>query len=377
MTCRSVLRSAAAKGFATSLHSSRIDGVPETDLAVYQSTPEILHRVPHKLVKAIFAWRCHRSYLRDITDSEIAYIWLSAPLPVFEALNARGIPIVTEAVNTHMAAAKARLDRAYDRLGLKPAHGITEARIRDQNERYARCSTIFAPSPATEAALRGSPLENRFIPSSYGTWVPRNAPDRAPKGPGEDVTFLFVGRVCVRKGIQHLIEAWKDLPANIKLRIVGDVEPEIAGLYGDLLNSGNISHTGFTPDLVREYASADVFVHPSLEEGDSIVTYEAAANGLPILASDAGAGRFGAETGATVAIDPEDVDALRARIAQFAASEELRRDWASKARNQVSAYDWSLVGPRRFRALADFFGFRESEVTSPSNSVFCAPPKLG
>jgi glycosyltransferase involved in cell wall biosynthesis len=43
-----------------------------------------------------------------------------------------------------------------------------------------------------------------------------------------------------------------------------------------------------TPELHGWYRAADVFVHPTLYEGSSIVTLEAMAHGLPVVATRAG-----------------------------------------------------------------------------------------
>ena len=106
----------------------------------------------------------------------------------------------------------------------------------------------------------------------------------------------------------------------------------------------------------REYDAADVFVQPAIEEGDSIVTYEAAAQGLPILASRPGAGRIGAETDAITLVNPADTAAFRSAIAAFASSQDLRFEWGNRARQAVLSYDWRHVGPRRYASLHRFFG---------------------
>ena len=82
----------------------------------------------------------------------------------------------------------------------------------------------------------------------------------------------------------------------------------------------------------RQYLAANVFVLPSLEEGDPIVAYEAAAYALPVMASPVGAGRIGAETGSIFTFDTDDITALRENVAAFAASDDLRRYWGQRAR---------------------------------------------
>jgi glycosyltransferase involved in cell wall biosynthesis len=144
------------------------------------------------------------------------------------------------------------------------------------------------------------------------------------------------------------------MPSTARLRIVGLDDEAFQDRYADVLSQDNVAATGFSADVDREYAQADVFVVPSLEEGDPIVTYEAAARGLPVVASEVGAGRIGAETGAIWTLDTSNVELLRTRLLELTVSEELRRHWGEKARKACIAYDWRPTTLRRFTALADF-----------------------
>jgi glycosyltransferase involved in cell wall biosynthesis len=202
--------------------------------------------------------------------------------------------------------------------------------------------------------MRGTALESRIIPTSYGTWVPRTMSPRPRRSADEPVTFLFLGRLCVRKGAHFLLDAWRRAPKSARLRIVGDIEPAVRTLFADVLDAPNVHCTGFTLNVAAEFARADVALLPSIEEGDPIATYEAAAHGLPVIASTMGAGRIGSETGAINIVDPSDIDALRQRFDDFARSEELRRHWGDLARSAALGYAWGIVAPLRMQRLFSF-----------------------
>ncbi len=358
-TCRSILRGAVANGATADLFTSRNDSPAAEAFAVRDFTPRPLARLPYRLTRRLSLPRLHRAFIDAIRPGEIAYLWPSVPYAVFEELHRRGVTIVTEAVNTRMADARAVLDAEFARLGVAPTHRITDDRIADEEARLALASAIFSPSPATDASLSRSPHAARVIPASYGT-DPRARPIRRPPKPaGAPVTFLFVGLSSVRKGLQHLLRAWEHVPMNARLRIVGLREPQLFGLYPDVFLQTNVSVAGFTANLDAEYAQADVFILPSLEEGDPIVTYEAAAAGLPILASPAGAGRIGAETGAVVTFDTSDTALLRHQIIEFTRSEDLRREWAAMALAASANYRWDAVAGRRMTRLAGHLGRRD------------------
>lgn len=354
MTCRSIVSSASAAGYTTDLFTTRFVPDAITHPIVHTSLPPIARFVPFSLVRGFASRRLHDLFLRTMREGEIAYLWPSVPLEIYRTLKRRGFRVVAEAVNTRMAEAKPLLDAAYDAVGIKPQHGITEERIVEQAERYQLADAIFTPSPGTETALVGTPLAQRFIPSSYGTWVPRDPPVRRRKSPDETVTFLFVGTICVRKGIPDLLAAWKGMPANARLRLVGMIEPGFSERFGHILAAPNISVATYTRNVQQEYLGADVFVLPSLEEGDSIVSYEAAAHALPVLASRVGAGRIGADSDAIDIVDTAHRDQFHARLVDYAMSPDLRARRGAAARSAVLAYDWSLVGPRSYAALHRF-----------------------
>ena len=354
MTCRALLSSAVSASVRVDLHTPLFHGGPPKGLPVHSSVPKALEWLPFDVLREPALRRLHREYLDGLEEGDIAYLWPFCPTEIYEALAARGVTILSEAVNTRMAAAKPVLDAAYEELGLRPAHAITDKRIAEQNLKHALCSASFTPSPATEAALVGSSLERRFIPTSYGTYVPERLAPRPLRAKGAPVRFLFVGSAGVRKGMHHLLRAWRNAPQGACLRIVGEVEPAIQRLFADVLDRPDVSCAGFTLDVEAEYRAADVALLPSLEEGDPIVTYEAAAHGLPVIASRIGAGRIGAQTGAITIVDPAETEALSDMIAAFASSEDLRRDHGARARAASLNYDWSRVAPRRFTRLAAF-----------------------
>ena len=93
--------------------------------------------------------------------------------------------------------------------------------------------------------------------------------------------FLNVGRVAVEKNIEAFVEL--DLPGT-KV-VVGD-GPAMADLqkkHQDVHFLGS----KFDDDLAKCYASADVFVFPSLTDTFGLVVLEAMASGTPVAAYDA------------------------------------------------------------------------------------------
>ena len=322
-----------------------------TDLPLYVMLPGPFGRLPYRKVSALASALLEARYAASIKPGEIGYLFPAASLRLHETLHRRQIPIVIEGINTRMKAAKAVLDAAYDAFGAAPGHGITAARIAEEEAKYALATAIFAPSRAVEAALAGSAFAGRIIATSYGIDTDRAMPRRERRPGTRPVTFLFCGAGSIRKGLHHLLEAWREVPAPARLRIVGRIEPLIAARYRDMLNDDRIEAVGFVQNMGPHFAAADVFVMPSLEEGDPLVTYEAALHGLPIIATPMGGGRMGDGPDHMILVPPGDGGPLLQALQDLAGSADRRDALGTRSRAAVAGHDWRAVGGRRARAL--------------------------
>jgi glycosyltransferase involved in cell wall biosynthesis len=351
-TCLNLLRGMTAGGADCTLHVNRLR-VGGAGVAHHAAVPGWLARLPYRLVREVATRRSEAGFLAGLRPDEVAYLWPEASLKVHEIVAGRGNPILLEGINTRMASAKAILDAEYDRLGLAPAHGITEARIAEEEEKLALATAIFAPSRGVEAALAGAPLPpERVLASSYGVALGPPAPERVGP-PDRPLRVLFVGTACVRKGVHHLLDAWAAGGGFGELVLAGAIEPAIRAIRAAELARPDVTALGFVRDVAALYREADVFVLTSLEEGDPLVTYEAAAQGLPLVVSPMGAGRI-AEAGAgALMVDPHEPEAIVAALRALG-DPEWRRALGRDARRAAEDYDWIAVGRRRAGQLAAF-----------------------
>lgn len=348
-TCERLVSGMHTQGQDISLFVTR-NSVRSQKTDIRPALPNLLNYVPYSVVQDSAMQRAEQNFLNHVKPNDIAWVWPLASLAVHEELARQGIPIVLEAINTRMKSARAVLDTAYDALGEPPRHGITDARIAEEEAKWQLASAIFTPSPATEQATIGSPLEQSNLLCSYGTELSPLAPETGCNK-ADTVNFIFVGYACVRKGLHLLLETWKTMPAHCHLTLVGHIEPLIARRFADVLNSDRVRSVGFTKNVRRHLREADVFVLPSLEEGDPLVTYEAANAGLALAVSDLGGGRLMAETNCALRLDPADMEQMRDVLLSLAKDVEARAHWGQAARKAVSRFDWAEVARRRSIAL--------------------------
>jgi len=112
--------------------------------------------------------------------------------------------------------------------------------------------------------------------------------------------LLFVGRLSEKKGIKYLLEAMHQIikySPETKLLIVGngELEHELINLANNKLKiSNNVIFTGgiLNSDLPKYYASADIFIGPSIiakdgdRDGFPVAFMEAMACNTPLVISD-------------------------------------------------------------------------------------------
>jgi glycosyltransferase involved in cell wall biosynthesis len=120
--------------------------------------------------------------------------------------------------------------------------------------------------------------------------------DGAPPGdlrsrlgiPGDAPLVLYVGRIASGKGIEHLLEAARDLPeTHVVLAGPDDRHGTTALVQSAAASSGRIHVLGPTAEPpVDLYPQADVFVLASAGESFGMVAAEAAAAGTPVIVSD-------------------------------------------------------------------------------------------
>lgn len=103
--------------------------------------------------------------------------------------------------------------------------------------------------------------------------------------PSSKTVLLYVGRISWEKNLRVLVSAYRSMNHELfHLVIVGD-GPARQTIKNELQHT-DVSFTGYLKGetLAAAYASADVFVFPSVSETFGQVVLEAQASGLPVVA---------------------------------------------------------------------------------------------
>ena len=98
--------------------------------------------------------------------------------------------------------------------------------------------------------------------------------------------MVFAGTLMLQKGVQYIYEALHkrpDLP--VQMEFFGPVNLTPLGVRR-LAEVGTVHGAVPRSRLLEEFRRADVLLFPSLSEGSALVTLEATALGLPVVATE-------------------------------------------------------------------------------------------
>ena len=190
------------------------------------------------------------------------------------------------------------------------------------------------------------------------TRVLANAVALGPEPTYEDrAGLVYLGRLVGWKGVEVLLTALRRLPSPPPLRVLGegelraDLEAAAAGL--PVTFEGAVA----SADIPGRLAGARVLVAPSWTEGFPNAVLEGMERGVPAVATRVG-GMPDLVTSGTngILVEPGDVDALAAGIAELLADDTRWNMLARAARRTAEGYGWEAHLDALEAILADALG---------------------
>jgi glycosyltransferase involved in cell wall biosynthesis len=199
---------------------------------------------------------------------------------------------------------------------------------------------------------------------------------RASWGAAPDgVVLLHVGRLAAEKNLPTLAAAAEAaLAAQPRARLVfvgdGPARRELRARLPRAVFAG--TRTG--ADLAAHYASADIFLFPSLTETYGNVTLEAMASGLAVLAYDYAAAAAAIGQGVSGMLAPcADAAAFAAHAVVLASDPARARRLGEGARREALARGWDRVAAELEAVLAAASQVRAGQATANDAAAISAP----
>jgi glycosyltransferase involved in cell wall biosynthesis len=251
---------------------------------------------------------------------------------------AAGVPVVVNTVHGLYATAEDSWARRAAVYGLERlAATCSDAELVQNEEDLSTLAKLGVPADRLHLLGNGIDLE-RFAPGPQAQAA--RARIRAELGVGDTTVVVgAVGRLVWEKGYGELFAAAGLLRRRcpeVIVVVAGPHEPEKAdGIGSDALAAAErsgVRFLGHRSDVENVYAACDMYVLASYREGFPRSAMEAAAMGLPVVATDIRGCRQVVEHGVTgLLVTPRDAAALTDAVAQLAGDPALRTTMGSAA----------------------------------------------
>ncbi|MEI7556831.1 glycosyltransferase family 1 protein [Candidatus Chlorohelix sp.] len=291
-------------------------------------------------------------------------IYMASPastgFQVWWQLRKSGIPLVANFQTDLAYYARLMLPKPIGKLA---SWGLD--RLTSHTFRHPSIKTVLAPSHNSEKYLidLGIPSEKirlvgRGVDSNFFNNSKRNSQLRQKLAPNGELLLLCVSRLSLEKGFEFLAEAYEEILRRslnaqslppLKLVITGgnanpNIERSIKGYFQS--KHLNVHFTGplSGEPLAEIFASADLFLFPSLTETYGQVIQEAMASGLPVIARSEGGPVDLVIHGKTGFLsDPHSKTEFVEYALELIKDHNLRRNFGHTARTLIESRSWDTI----------------------------------
>lgn len=279
-------------------------------------------------------WAAHRP--------DVVHVVTEGPLgwSALRAARRLGLP-VTSGYHTNFD----RYSRHYGFGVLKP---VFSGWLRHFH-RSADATLVPTPELAGELArhkIPGLRVVGRGVDTQLFSPMRRSENLRGSWGVGANgLAVLYVGRMAPEKNLALAEACFRQIVTkNPDARMIWVGDGPSRNRLAQIHPEHHFAGARYGADLASHYASADLFLFPSLTETYGNVTVEAMASGLPVVAYDCAAAAILIRDGENGALAPEDNATAFINAAQhLATAPDLRAQMGVAARNRVLPLDWGSV----------------------------------
>jgi glycosyltransferase involved in cell wall biosynthesis len=217
---------------------------------------------------------------------------------------------------------------------------------------YKLCDRILVPSHFVKRSFIDQGFdEDKIIVVPFGVDLTMF---KRQKKKDKKFRVIWCGTICIRKGLHYLLQAFHELNLpDSELVLLGTISDEMTPFI-EKYKSPNIIFAGPKPQaqLHKHYSQGSVFVHPSIEEGLSLVQLEAMACGLPLICTTNTGGEEIIREGKEGFIVPiRDVKALKDRMKILYDNPRKQASMADAAALRAKRFTWNDYGDKLYREL--------------------------
>ena len=236
--------------------------------------------------------------------------------------------------------------------------------------KYLKIKTLKKSKYATAVSKHLLDEMNKIYPMKYSEVISMGCNiDKFSKdykvnnyfGQGENKVILFVGRLVEKKGACYLIEAMRKIE-GAKLIIVGDgpqrvqLQQQAVGMEDKIVFLGAKDKN----ELIRIYASSDIFCLPSVkavdgdQDGLPVAMVEAMASSLPVVSTNLGGIAEIVRDGINgYLVEEKNILQLTNRLKSLIESEDVYQKCALEARKTAERFDFKDIA-KKYADILEF-----------------------
>jgi glycosyltransferase involved in cell wall biosynthesis len=226
-----------------------------------------------------------RKAARMMTDCDVVHFVNSVGLEAARRAKRSGAVVICDMREEHPDYQAQILSEEAERLKIQFTVPGSSYRHRIIEELHL-ADYIFCPSSYAKRTFVTQGISaDKLVVCPYGVDTKQFA-GRERSAPSEQFNVLFLGNICMRKGVHYLLEAFQSAGlGNARLLLAGPIDPSfrpILDRYSSFERVGPVPHSR----VHEQYQRADVFVIPSLADAYPLVALEAMSAGLPVIVSE-------------------------------------------------------------------------------------------
>lgn len=269
-----------------------------------------------------------------------------------------GCDVIT-AHSCHLAGIQLLKNLKGARIRTRINFGIADRiRLKIEHENYARrkYKKIIAVSEGVKREI----IEYYKVPEQDITVIP-NGVDLKEFNPGlrekfresvrkrlglseDDFVLIFVANEFDRKGLEYIIRALPILSTKVKVLVAGgDNKYPYMRLAANLVVDKQVLFLGSVGNVAAYYAASDLFVFPTFYEAFSLATLEAAASGLPVLATRVNGTEELIQDGVNGYFISRDAQEIADRISSLMQDSQKLQTLGANARKSAENYSWDKI----------------------------------
>lgn len=311
-------------------------------LKLFPSAPNYLNEIFDRWV----AWK-----IKSNPDFDVFIGWSGMSLHSIRQSKKMGKITIVERGSSHILYQDAILKEEYAKFG--KVFSINKRVIEKELKEYQEADYISIPSNFVKNSfIEMGVLESKLLLNPYGVNLDNFGIEIDAGSRKNSFKLLYLGNLSFRKGIPYLFEALKSLNnscQNIEVHFIGSISEDFIEYFNSNKETDWIFH-GHIPNhkLKDKLLEFDLAIHPSLEEGLSMVLAQLLASGIPVIASTNTGGLEFIKDGINGFIVPiRDSEAIKNKIELLYSDSKLLNNIKTNARISVkNGFTWNDYGNR-------------------------------